>query len=239
MNFKDEYKRDFDNIKPDDAFKKSLVNQLNKKPVVRSYKRVYANMLAAAAALLLVVGVGYYAKTGISSNSEFDYNADYEEITKADNEADFITNSETITKGDDMAAGTENVTIETEEGTLSQFGGLAETPGGIILYENWYGDAVTDEEIYEVFVSLISGKNLDELYVSDSELFANNNLLSKTEMKEVIEIVSMGMPTDEEFEGDKTFYKAVLEDGTVIRFVISDAGYIRINGRSAVFKVEK
>lgn len=242
MNFKDEYKRDFDNIKPDDAFKKSLVNQLNEKPVVRSYKRVYANVLAAAAALLLVVGVSYFAGISINSNSEAGYNKDSDdddEDRRNEDRNDFVSNTEEITKATDMVFETESATSIKENEAPSQFAGFAGLPGETTLYESWYGAAVTDEEIYEVFVSLISGDSSKLLYSSETELFINESPLGKEEMEKVIEVILEGTPVDEEFKGNKTFYRAVFEDGTVISFTISDVGYIRINGRNAVFKVEK
>ncbi len=58
MNFKDEYKKDYENVKLDDDFKKSLVNKMNKSPKNNRKIYVYATAaLAAAAAVVLAFGI--------------------------------------------------------------------------------------------------------------------------------------------------------------------------------------
>lgn len=63
MNFKNEYKSEFDNICVDEDFKNSLARKMNQmSPSRRNYK-VYSTVLAAVAVFAVVVGVGFWHST--------------------------------------------------------------------------------------------------------------------------------------------------------------------------------
>ena len=59
MNFKDQYKKDFENIKTDDKFKADLVKQLESAKKENSKGKIYAfsGVIAAAAILAVVIGI--------------------------------------------------------------------------------------------------------------------------------------------------------------------------------------
>ena len=84
MNFKDEYKRDFGQIKTDEAFRNQLEDEINK---ASSQKRnasrnikMYTAVVSAAAVVALVVGVGYFRT---ADTDEGDISLKAETVTSA------------------------------------------------------------------------------------------------------------------------------------------------------------
>lgn len=68
MNFKNEYKNEFDSIILDEEFKNDLAGKMNQMSPSRRDYRVYGTVLAAVAVLAIVVGVGFWQNTADQKN---------------------------------------------------------------------------------------------------------------------------------------------------------------------------
>lgn len=193
MNFRDEYKRDFESIKLDDDFRNKLESDMNKISPARSNFRVYATVLAAAAVLALVVGIGHFSKVGTTN---------------------------------DIGVKAEGVTTEA-------------TNEGIFVQEKWYGDATTDDAIYEEFVGLIESGTLEKLYCSKGETFSDEDILEAADADKLMQKLATAVAMDKEAEGASVNYMAVFENGEIIEFQIFEGGYVKLNDIKTVYQYEK
>ncbi len=64
MNFNNEYKQAFSEIKAEESFKKRLVDELEQSSVPKAVKGFssYAKVLALAAVLVFMIGIGYFSQ---------------------------------------------------------------------------------------------------------------------------------------------------------------------------------
>ncbi len=98
MNFKKEYEQAFSGIKAEDAFKKQLINNLEREVAGGHHGKtiLYQKLLVLAAVLLLMLGIGYWTDILFDRGSE-------KELT-----------DELLTQEEDM------VEMETEDGMLAE-----------------------------------------------------------------------------------------------------------------------
>ena len=216
MNFKDEYQKAFSEIKADENFKQSLLAQMNMEKK-RKRKPAYVGILAAAAVMVLVVGVGFM--TGVlrgKDNSQTDGGENLIVDNGAETTEDMSVNFEgEVYAGQDMS----------ETYVDMNFSGLS-----------WYGDAKTDEELLEIFISYMKDDSLVSMYCTAEETIDENDIMSESEIETLVNRFSELSCTDEAYTGESKYYKAVFEDGLTIKFWMSEDGYLKLQDTETVFK---
>lgn len=216
MNFKDEYQKAFSEIKADENFKQSLLAQMNMEKK-RKRKPAYVGILAAAAVMVLVVGVGFM--TGVlrgKDNSQTDGGENLIVDNGAETTEDMSVNFEgEVYAGQDMS----------ETYVDMNFSGLS-----------WYGDAKTDEELLEIFTSYMKDDSLVSMYCTAEETIDENDIMSESEIETLVNRFSELSCTDEAYAGESKYYKAVFEDGLTIKFWMSEDGYLKLQDTETVFK---
>ncbi|MBQ8247338.1 MAG: hypothetical protein IJZ42_09415 [Lachnospiraceae bacterium] len=216
MNFKDEYQKAFSEIKADENFKQSLLAQMNMEKK-RKRKPAYVGILAAAAVMVLVVGVGFM--TGVlrgKDNSQTDGGENLIVDNGAETTEDMSVNFEgEVYAGQDMS----------ETYVDMNFSGLS-----------WYGDAKTDEELLEIFISYMKDDSLVSMYCTTEETIDENDIMSESEIETLVNRFGELSCTDEAYAGESKYYKAVFEDGLTIKFWMSEDGYLKLQDTETVFK---
>lgn len=217
MNFKDEYQKSFSEIKADENFKRNLVAQMNMEKK-RKKKPAYIGVLAAAAVMVLVVGAGFM--TGVlrgKSNPGVmpDGNQMVQDIPDSQGNVSVDFNNEMVA-GQDMS----------ESYVELDFSGLS-----------WYGEAENDEELLDIFLTLMTGDTLDKIYCSGDDTFEENEQMKEAGVEKLVKRLQGAECTDEEYKGDGSYYKAVFEDGLTIKFWISEEGYLKLQDTKTVYEM--
>ena len=219
MNFKEKYQQDFAEIKADDAFKKQLVKELNSTQVTRTGRKGVTNILVAAAALFLVVGGSYYAN--------IDRQTKEEDATKKQLVAESVATME----GD--------ATVDIGNKALAQTGTSDGETEFEVTFGNWYDGAESDEERYQLFVELVAGDALKEMYCSDVEFFTEANVMEVTDSKQLINKLKGAAVTEGILQEKLLYYKAVLENNVTIAFQVSEDGYVKLDEWETVYKLQQ
>ena len=218
MNFKKEYQKAFADISADEAFKKSLVNEMNHPKAPRSKIKPYVGMLATAAVLALMVGAVY--RTGVTYDTK-------EPVQSVEESS--VVQPETPVKEE----------LEIPSGVKAD-GDFAESMAQTFTPRSeWCVGATSDEEKVGMFLELISGEDLESLYCSDKPGFDENNVVSDGQVKALAETLSETVATEAAEEKNVIYYKAVLKDEKVIVFQIWNGEYLRIAGVDTIYKIEK
>lgn len=200
MNFKDQYKNDYDKIKADDKFKADLVAKLSEEQGKKSKKNIYvfSGTIAAAALLAIVIGVGIGNKNVRQNTS----------------------------KGNEGS--TMDIMVEQNESSSAVD----------VNYDNWYKDAKTDEEIYQVFSKLIKDGKLEKLYCSTEEKFSSKDIMDSKGAENLASKLADAKICDEEMSDNVLNYMAVFEDGEIVKFSISDEKYVILKDIEVVFQIK-
>lgn len=200
MNFKDQYKNDYDKIKADDKFKADLVAKLSEEQGKKSKKNsyVFSGIIAAAALLAIVIGVGIGNKN-VRQNPN---------------------------KGNEGS--TMDIMVDQNESSSAVD----------VNYDNWYKDAKTAEEMYEVFAKLIKDNKLEKLYCSTEEKFSSKDIMNSNDAESLTGKLADAKICDEEMSDNVLNYMAVFEDGEIVKFAISGEKYVRLKDVEAVFEMK-
>ncbi len=216
MNFKDEYQKSFADIKADENFKQNLLAQMNMEKK-RKRKPSYVGVLAAAAVMVLVVGVGFM--TGILRGKDAGQTDGGENLI-VDNASE---------PGEEMSVDLGNEVLAEQDMSETymdmNFSGLS-----------WYGAAETEEELLGIFVGYMEGDTLEKMYCTTEDTFGEDNLMSESETKALVEQFGELSCTDNESAVEGKYYKAVFEDGLTIKFWISEDGFLKLQDTGAVFE---
>ncbi len=218
MNFKKEYQKAFANISADEAFKKSLVNEMNHPKAPRSKIKPYVGMLATAAVLALMVGAVY--RTGVTYDTK-------EPVQP-------VEDSSTVKQDTPAKEELEIPSGVKADGELAE--SLAQT---FTPRSEWCSDMESDAEKIDMFLDLISGEDLQSLYRSDKQGFDEGDVVSGEQVEALTEKLTKIVATESSEEKNVTYYKAVLKDGQVIVFQIWNEEYLRIAGVDTIYKIEK
>lgn len=218
MNFKKEYQKTFADISADEAFKKRLANEMKSEKSPRRKIKPYVGMLATAAALALMVGAVY--RTGVTYETK---------------EQDLPVEDSSTTQENSA----ERETLEIPSGVKAD-GDLAESLSQTFKpHSDWCKDAETDEEKLDMFLDLVLGGRLEQLYCSDNPGFSEDDIVSDKQLKVLEEKFSKIVVAQDAKEENVTYYKAVCTDEKEIVFQIWDGEYLRINGIDTIYKFEK
>lgn len=216
MNFKDEYENIFSQIKADDEFKSSLVNDMNS--YHKSFKRnyVYGSTAIAMAAMVLVIVAGLI--TGVLG---------YQNEEQLQSETTNIVQNNTKPE--------EDVQIKYEDNIAAQPGQTENFEELEVSELSWYAEAESAHELLEIFGDLISGDNLNELYMAKQEDFSKSHLLDNIAISTLVEALENAVEGKIESYGEIQYYKAVFESGMVIKFQIIDASYLKLEDTGTVY----
>ncbi len=219
MNFKDEYQKAFSDIKADEAFKQNLLKEM-KREKKRRKNYAYVGVMAAAAVMLLVVGVT--ASTGILKGKQEPVPGDESSLVATGSSESIEEKSEIMTG--EVVAGQE------EAGTHADmnFSSLS-----------WYGAADNEEELLEIFSGLLKGNTLKAIYTAKNEDYEEQSQLSDAETEILLERLSGLSCTETEYAGDSMYYKAVFESGVTIKFKISENGLLQLKDTGEVYLINE
>ncbi len=109
---------------------------------------------------------------------------------------------------------------------------------GLFELNTWYGEAETDEEIYNAFASLISGGTLETLYCSESDTFNDEDIMGVKEADALAEKLTAAVPTEEISDSNVKHCMAVFSGGEIVKFSISDNGIIVLDDCGKTYKFE-
>lgn len=221
MNFKQEYEKAFSDIKADENFKKNLVAMMDaeSKKTKKKKTSAYIGVLAAAAVMVLVIGVGFMTGVlrGKTDQGELqDENQMVQNSSESQDNMSVDFNNE-IVAGQDMS----DTYMELN------FSGLS-----------WYGEAESDEELLTIFVSLMTGDDLDKIYCSNDDVFEENDLMKEEGVKKLVKRLRNAECTEKEYAGEGNYYKAVFKDGLTIKFRLSEQGYLMLQDTQTVYKIQ-
>ncbi len=223
MNFKKEYQDSFSNIKAEEEFKKSLVEQMNQEAMPTMKKAPYIGILATAATALLLVGVGFAGGILFSKDT----------VGKEGNLVAENPGSSDTVEGD--------ISIEWEGDILAGPGesGMTELD---IPEISWYGEITDATERLELFVSLMDGKELDAVHLASKDESVESTKLRKKEVDAMVEQFQDAEYVDingsEVFSSEFDMYQMRLKDGRKIHFLISEEGYLLLMDTGDVFQLE-
>jgi len=77
---------------------------------------------------------------------------------------------------------------------------------------------------------------LEKMYCTTEDTFGEDNLMSESETKALVEQFGELSCTDNESAVEGKYYKAVFEDGLTIKFWISEDGFLKLQDTGAVFE---
>lgn len=223
MNFKKEYQDSFSQVKADEEFKKGLVEQMNSEAVPGIKKSPYMGVLAAAATVVLLVGVGFAGGILFSKDT-------------AGQEGNLVAQN----------PGTSG----TVEGDISidMEGDILAGPGDSGMTEleipeiSWYGEIEDATERLELFVSLMDGKELEAVRLAAKEESVESTKLRSKEVDALVEQFREAEVVDvngaEVMSGEFEMYQMSLKDGKIINFLISEEGYLLLMDTGDVFQLK-
>jgi len=217
MNFKDEYQKSFADIKADENFKQNLLAQMNMEKKRKRTIMPYVGVLSAAAAVVLVVGVGFMS--GLLKS---------EEDSQTDGGYDFVV--------DNVGQSSENSVVDFEHQVVAgqdEHGSYADMNFSDL---SWYGAAEDKEELLDIFVGYMTGDSLTDIYCTTGDSFTENDKMSDKDKDALAEQMGELSCTDEECSDEAKYYKAVFEDGLTIKFWIDEEGYLKLQDTGAVFQ---
>lgn len=102
-------------------------------------------------------------------------------------------------------------------------------------HQAWYGDAETEEEIFEAFRVLLRDEQIETLYCSDIEEYEEEDILSKDEAEKIIKTLQKAEASDGEAEGECKYYMAVFENGSIVKFEIYGEKYLKLKDSESVY----
>ena len=110
---------------------------------------------------------------------------------------------------------------------------------GVFVADKWYGDAASDEEIYEVFVELLQSNTLEKLYCSETSVFGDENVMDENAAGNIVKSLVGASATTDTATGVAKNYMAVFEGGEIVKFQMFDDGFIKLNDADTIFKIKK
>lgn len=228
MNFKMEYEKAFADISAGDDFKKQLANEMNRQKSVRTFPMRTVGMLAAAAALLLVVGAVYLSNV----NGKIDG-------AGVDPEESLVAQGNEPSQGSEAVQNSEEVvpdtTIDVDQEMLAQEGNGNDYSQFHIADSAWYGDAQSDADKLKVFVELMSADTVETLYCSDEQTYAEEDIVPVEQAKLIADRVEEAADASTIDANSIQYYKAVLKDGKTIVFEVWDSSNIKIIGMETIY----
>ena len=224
MNFKKEYQDSFSNIKAEEEFKKSLVEQMNQESVPIGKKAPYIGILATAATALLLVGAGFAGGilfSGDTAGKEGNLVAEHQGT------------SDTVE---------EDISIELEGDILAGPGESGDMTELDIPGDSWYGEITDATERLELFVSLMDGKELEAVHLASRDESVESTKLRKKEVDAMVEqfrdAECADIDASKVMSGEFDMYQMRLKDGRKIHFLISEEGYLLLMDTGDVFRLE-
>lgn len=218
MNFKKEYEKAFADISAGDDFKKQLEKELNNAASPRRRYTPYMGVLAAAA-LAIMVGAVHY--TGVFRDGE--------EIHSAEESL--------VAKESSSAEGNKDIHIQPSLGAEGGNGdgqGLTFQPRA-----SWCDGIESDAEKYDLFVALLDGEEVEAVYVSEEQGFAEDNALTDGELSELVDTLNGAVAIETATESAVKYYKVVLTEDRTIIFQIWNEEFVRIAGVETVYRLQK
>lgn len=224
MNFKKEYQDSFSNIKAEEEFKKSLVEQMNQESVPTEKKAPYIGILATAATALLLVGVGFAGGILFSRDTT---GKEGNLVAENPGTSDTVEGDISIELEGDILAGSG------ESGDMMEL----DIPGDI-----WYGEITDATERLELFVSLMDGKELEAVHLASRDESVESTKLRKKEVDAMVEQFQDAEYADIDaskvMSGEFDMYQMRLKDGRKIHFLIFEEGYLLLTDTGDVFQLE-
>lgn len=107
------------------------------------------------------------------------------------------------------------------------------TAGHSFGHQAWYGDAETEEEIFEAFQTLLRDEKLENLYCSDTEEY--EDILSEDEAEKVVKALQNAEASDAEADGECKYYMAVFENGSIVKFEIYGEKYLKLKDSEMLY----
>lgn len=245
MSFKDSYKKDIDKIAPSEDFNSRLAKRMESEKNSESRRQIklVTAIAASAACMALVIGVSVAvansggltlnsASGGLTLDSASGDKANGNFAGVMDGEAD---GTQEMTFNEEAAqAPAEGEDYDVNEGVQGddfscEIDG-AETSSPL----NWYEDGLTDEQVLAVLVERLK-TDTESLYVSQTETFDSDGLLSQKEIQSLAVMIENGEATDVCGEATDN-YMAVFSDGAVAGFTICTDNTLCISGIETAFK---
>lgn len=215
MNFKKEYENAFSDVKLDEDFKKNLEAKMNSSEY-RKKKNPYVGILVAAAALMLVVGTLYFAGVRFGTTTQ-----------KPGSGNSMVQNDIEIES---------DIRIDIDENMAAQ-GDVFENYTEIdVSGLSWYGAAQSDEELLEVFLSYIGGNEVEAIYPVGGATLTQSDFMSEQEVENLVAGLEKAVVAKEDFTGEYQNYEAFFQSGMIIRFQISEEGYLKLEDTGTVYK---
>ncbi len=94
--------------------------------------------------------------------------------------------------------------------------------------EKWYGDAQTDEEIYQCFLELLQNEKTEEIYCSEKEVFNSGDELDGQEREELMEALLQAENAEQDISDKGKNYMIVFENGDIVKFKLSEDGFVQL-----------
>lgn len=107
------------------------------------------------------------------------------------------------------------------------------TAGHSFGHQAWYGDAETEEEIFEAFQTLLRDEKMENLYCSDTEEY--EDILSEDEAEKVVKALQNAEASDTEADGECKYYMAVFENGSIVKFEIYGGKYLKLKDSEMLY----
>lgn len=205
MNFKDNFEKDMEHIKPDAEFVRNLSEKMKQAsaeqskvsqfPEKKKKIQTYKYLISAAAVLILLV-------SGITAITYFNGN------------------------------GSSNKQKRLEQQGMTD--SLIPTGENIFNTEKWYTNCDTETEIYELFIKRITDdEDLIKIYESDESLFDESMLMNTEEIEHLIQKLEIGNVDDSGENGLENltykYYMAVFDNGDIIKFTVYENSYLKFN----------
>lgn len=100
----------------------------------------------------------------------------------------------------------------------------------------WYGEAETAEEKMVVFQELLKEKKVKTLYGSDTDVYAEDDILSDKETKQMVKRLQTAEPTKEEVQGTCSYFMIVFEEGYIVKFETYGDEYLKLKDSEMYYR---
>lgn len=224
MKFKEQYQKDINQILPDKESVKNLAVLMKKAAaetdsgekrtsidISRKRRNVYVRYTSIAAVVVLCI---LFAAVAVNITGLFKNNT-------GETKRDGSSNTNDINK----TLAEEGYNIRGEQ---------------IFDVTQWYEGCISDEEVYQRFLDIISdSENIEKVYKNNENKFDDSMLMTDSDILQLLESVADGSIVSGETdidEKDKMYYMMVFENGYIVKFTIDDT-YMQLSGFDFAVKI--
>ncbi len=225
--FSEEYKNAFDKIEPRAEFLQSLEATLDKEIADKKRSRIKSArnirvITSVAASIVLVLGAALVLPglAGINSKPE----------NQSSTSDSSISDSSSVDSN-----GNNNGDVSDDFNNYYANSSAVTKP---LEIEDWNTESLEPTECSKLLADMLSGDGLSYCKVSDTNVFTSAEEISDAELERIAELLKNAEEADGNADNSaKSYYMAVFENDTVVKFTVSEGGTLEIPAKNIILKI--